>query len=146
MIEAFQKEYNNKEMLFKDIFIDIYILGKNSKPEKKDFIVIEKKLKALRKELTMELFNRALNTILEIKIEATKQYSTFYLVDETNETFLRGLLYLVPSLKEQVLYQKIYQLCQKCFSKLSGIGFVSEKLGNACINSLNLAKDIYCVF
>jgi hypothetical protein len=140
-VEIFLKKNNQYSLQFKEIFIDIYNLGKDSKVNEKKASEVKMKLKKLPENIVNELFNNFINSVLEIDLKNSK----YTLLINSNETFFRGLLFLSDITNDMSLYTRISELCLKCFTKIPGVGAVSEKIGNACITALKIGNDLFCL-
>lgn len=134
---------NNKKYSsnLNELFIEIFNLGKENKFNTKKASPIISKVKEFPEELISSLFSQFINAVLETNLKEVN----YKLLEDTNETFFRGLLYLLPVLKDKILFNNVDELCYKCFIKPPGSGAVSEKIGNSCINALNAVNDIYCL-
>ena len=106
--------------------------NKGSKPSKKWWTDIQK----LMKPIPQQHLTDTLHHFLQIAIDVYKSHlknNTIRKKSESNEHFIRSLIWLSGYLNVSQLNQDLVELGLICYKKIPGYGQCSKRLGNACL-------------
>ena len=110
--------------------IQLAMTAKSPRPTKKWLAEAEEKVNAIGEAEVNHKLNRWFNLLMQEKFDQQP------LQDNTNNTIMKGLVWITLLLPAEQVAREIKLLAIYCFRKIPDIGAVSTRVGNACLHVL----------